>query len=484
MNANTPARAAGRNLVSDVVVIGGGLAGLCAATAAAKAGARVTVVRRGLGATAMSSGGLDFPAVLPGLYGPARDAAPDSDGAGCASAGFAGGVLAGGGANPAVALTAPEGLDPAGAAAALAEWFAAAGSPLEGKPGAELPLLDIAGHVRRTNLALSLSAAGRVDRWAGRRVLFLGVEGYAPYRPEWTLRMAAAQGLIGADQAEAGYVPVPGLEGEANLPAARIARALETPDNAAVFAAAVAGAAARNKADLVALPPVLGLRQAHLVARALSDALAQGVPGRGVVVFELLSPPPSVPGQRLQTILDHVAEAAGVTIVPGRVTRAVAAADDGHGRSLLSVTVDVRGRSLTLNAAQFVLAAGKFAAGGLAAKQQVLAESVFGLLPVFAPPPPGDPPGQIPPAGRRRVRDLVWQRFAARHPVFEAGLAVDAALRPIGPGGEPAYANLRAAGSIIGGYSPFADGAGAGVAVTTGLQAGRAAAGSEGGRPA
>src|SRR5581483_8620755 len=46
--------------MSDVVVVGGGLAGCWAAATAAAAGARVTLVRRALGATATSAGPLDF----------------------------------------------------------------------------------------------------------------------------------------------------------------------------------------------------------------------------------------------------------------------------------------------------------------------------------------------------------------------------------------------------------------------------------------
>src|SRR6266478_1701651 len=46
--------------MSEVVVVGGGLAGCWAAATAAASGARVTLVRRALGATATSAGPLDF----------------------------------------------------------------------------------------------------------------------------------------------------------------------------------------------------------------------------------------------------------------------------------------------------------------------------------------------------------------------------------------------------------------------------------------
>jgi glycerol-3-phosphate dehydrogenase subunit B len=71
---------------------------------------------------------------------------------------------------------------------------------------------------------------------------------------------------------------------------------------------------------------------------------------------------------------------------------------------------------------------------------------------------------------------MVWERFDARHPIFEAGLAVDRDLRPLEASGRVSFANLRAAGSVIGGYNRFADGAGSGVAAVTGLAAGHLAA--------
>jgi glycerol-3-phosphate dehydrogenase subunit B len=47
-------------LTADVVVIGGGLSGACAALGAREAGAEVLLVARAPGATALSSGAIDF----------------------------------------------------------------------------------------------------------------------------------------------------------------------------------------------------------------------------------------------------------------------------------------------------------------------------------------------------------------------------------------------------------------------------------------
>jgi len=450
--------ARGRAVRTEVAVIGGGLAGLVAALAAAEARAEVVLVRRGLGTTAMGSGALDFPAELPALWisGPSPCPGPES-------------VVE--------------------AAEALVRWLGAEGLRLEDRPGAGLSLMDIFGHVRRADLAPASLAAGRVDRWPGAgeggggRLLFVEVEPYGAFRAEWCRRAAVAAGLVRDEQTAVAVVPVPGLEEEGDVPAVRVARALEDPDTGRVFAAAVAGRARRAGATAVALPPVLGLDRSPQVLLALELALTEAWStdgGRPPVVFELLSPPPSVPAQRLLRALERRARAAGVRVEPGRVTGPAGGPDPvgrtgwARGLPVGAVTVETHGRTWTLAARRFVLATGKFVSGGLEAGERGLREAVFGLD-VFVPPPPGWPPGRVP-AGSRPARDLVWDRFTARHPVFEAGLAVDGRLRPLDAEGRVAAPDVLAAGSVIGGASHFADGSGSGVAAVTGFLAGRLAA--------
>ncbi|RJQ07396.1 MAG: FAD-binding protein [Bacillota bacterium] len=445
-------------LDAHVAVVGGGLAGLCAATTAASRGLDVVVVRRGLGTTAMSSGGLDFPESIPRLFGrgpglPVSWARPDA----------------------------------ASAAAILRQWLAPLGASLVGEPGAIMPLMDTAGDIRRTNLALAQHAAGRVDAWPGRagapegKVLFLGVEGYGSYRAEWVARKAIARGLVRPESAAWDAVGVAPLRGRDNLAAARIAKVLEEPGAARLFGGAVAEAARKAGASHVALPPVLGLDDAPRVYGEIVDAVRKGFPGRpsprgeaGPIVFELLSPPPSVPGQRVQALLDRVARQAGVRILPGTATGFARTGDADLAGVIDCLAVESRGGAIALRARGYVLATGKFAAGGIKAERQALSEPVFGLT-VYAPPPPGWPPGEVP-VGRRAVRDMVWERFAARHPIFEAGLAVDETLRPLDGKGRVSLSNLWAAGSVLGGPNHFADGCGSLVAVVTGIEAGRLAA--------
>ncbi|MCL6650213.1 MAG: FAD-binding protein, partial [Chloroflexi bacterium] len=325
------------------------MAGLSAAITAASQGLDVIVVRRGLGTTAMSSGGLDFPGSIPRLFGrgsglPASWTRPDAA---------------------------------SDAAGTLREWLASLGASLAGEPGVVMPLMDTAGDIRRTNLALAQHAAGRVDLWPGRvwrdtagpdgsggssgcggpgaaapdgKVLFLGVEGYAPYRPEWVARKAVARGLVKRESAAWGSVGVASLRGRDNLAAATIAKVLEEPGAARLFGGAVADAARRAGASHVALPPVLGLEDAPRVYGEVVEAVRNGFPGRsgprgeaGPVVFELLSPPPSVPGQRVQALLDRLARQAGVRILPGTAT-GFARTGDAELTVVDHLTVESRGR--------------------------------------------------------------------------------------------------------------------------------------------
>jgi len=62
-------------------------------------------------------------------------------------------------------------------------------------------------------------------------------------------------------------------------------------------------------------------------------------------------------------------------------------------------------------------------------------------------------------------------------PAFRTGLLTDAELRPVDGTGAAAFANLRAAGSVLGGYDYAGGGCGFGVPLLTGWFAGRLAAG-------
>jgi glycerol-3-phosphate dehydrogenase subunit B len=171
--------------------------------------------------------------------------------------------------------------------------------------------------------------------------------------------------------------------------------------------------------------------------------------------FELLAAPPSPHGWRLQQALERVLEATGVRSVKAAVT----SFKTRRGRVGAAVTA---GRELAADS--FVLATGRFIGGGLE-KSRPPVEPLLGLGVFFQ----GRP---VEGATAHAERHLEYLSSA---PGFEVGLRTDPELRPLDAGGQVAYENLRAAGSVLGGYD-YAAGFGFGVPILTGWLAGRQAA--------
>ena len=107
----------------------------------------------------------------------------------------------------------------------------------------------------------------------------------------------------------------------------------------------------------------------------------------------------------------------------------------------------------TLQADGIILATGRFLGGGLAADQERIVETIFGL-PVTQPP----------------ERNL-WHRSRfldhRGHPVNEAGLEIDDRFRPLGTDGKCALENLFAAGSVLAHQDWVRTKSGAGLAIAT-----------------
>jgi glycerol-3-phosphate dehydrogenase subunit B len=194
-------------------------------------------------------------------------------------------------------------------------------------------------------------------------------------------------------------------------------------------------------------------RQAPQV-REIADAVAYPpglvqLPENG---FEMLATLPSPHGWRLQRALDVALADHGVQAAQGEVggVRAV-------GRRLEAALT----ASAELAADRFVLATGRYLGGGLV-KERVVREAVCDLG-VFH---DGARVDREWPARLRHLEQL------SPHPAFRTGVLTDDRLRPLDWDGLVAYENLRAAGSLLGGYD-YIRGYGFGVPMVTGWLAGR-----------
>jgi glycerol-3-phosphate dehydrogenase subunit B len=211
-----------------------------------------------------------------------------------------------------------------------------------------------------------------------------------------------------------------------------------------------------NRKDRAGFPAVLGGDRAGEVRRELEDRL-------GVAVFEVPTGPPSVPGVRLRTLLGDALSAAGVHVRTETTVVDVESADGRVDGLLLDGGEDPEGsQGERIGGSQFVLATGGVAGGGVRGRRDGVTEPVFGCH--------VDAPDDRSAWGATRP--------LGDHPFARFGVDVDASLRPLTAGGDPEFSNLRAAGSVIGGYDFAAEKSGSGVSVATGYAAGIRAGGS------
>jgi len=402
-------------LSAGVAVVGGGMAGACAALAAREAGADVLLIARAPGATAVSSGAVDMASGPASIYENALDIARNGH--------------------------------PYALICDLRGAIDDALSLLR----RHLPLLRGAGDGSATNLLLP-TPLGRIKQAA------LAQESIADLRAFPANARLGVAALSGAQAVEARLVAA-GLRAavlELDFYRQRADAQKQIPEMAAdidrrrgEFAESIRRAAGDVTHVLV---PTVGLEGAHAELSA-----AAGRP-----VFELLGAPPSVPGLRLQRAIDAALEKAGVRRTQGVAEKA------------LSGTLQVvRGVECEpVEAKAVVLASGRFLGGGIRCDPSTgeLSETALGL-PAWA--------GARRKLAALMNEELFAMRAAGRHPGMAAGLRAGAHLRALDAEGRPAMAGgapVFAAGAALGGYDPARGEGGLGVAAVTGALAGREAA--------
>lgn len=198
----------------------------------------------------------------------------------------------------------------------------------------------------------------------------------------------------------------------------------------------------------VGFPAILGDDDTAGVRAALSDAL-------GAAVFEVPMGPPSLPGLRLEDALFDALDRAG-----GRFETGNPVVDsDGEGR-IERVYIEKNGARIPNSADQYVLATGGLVGKGVESDRGRVYEPIFDC--------------HVPHADDR----YEWFDGEAfgDHDFARFGVRTDEDLRPVGGDGSVEFDNLRAAGSVLGGYDFAAEKSGSGVSISTGYAAGRRAA--------
>lgn len=409
----------------DTIVIGAGLAGLTAALGRAELGEKVLLLAKGHGTTHWAAGCVDLiesdtapPAALDALCS-ARPTHP------YALAGRA-------------ALEA--GLARVRAACEAAHY------PLVGGLGHTLWMPSAVGALRPTALIPATMAAGESRQLAGGRpTLIAGLRELRDFFPPLIAANLRAQNLA----AEGVYLDMPTVERTHNFHPLALARLFERPDFRAAIGAQLAAQVRQGGYARIGLPAVLGLDHATEVVRDLQAH-------SGALIFEIPTLPTSVPGVRLFRALEAALQQAGGQVQLGSwVLRG-----EAQGDQLVAVFSEAAAREQRHTARRWVLATGGIIGGGLRAEPTgSLLETALGL-PVQAP------------SGRA---DWFAQRFLDEtgHPIFGAGIATDAQLRPLDAAGRIVYQNVVVAGSALAGFDPIREGCLEGAAIATGYAAGQ-----------
>jgi glycerol-3-phosphate dehydrogenase subunit B len=416
--------------VSDVLVIGAGLAGLAAAWQSAAGNKKVRLIAKGWGATHWHAGCIDALGYFP--LNSQEPLASPTEGIEA--------LLASQPEHP-YALVGLERL--AEALAALQELCGAAGYPLHGSLEHNWLLPSAVGTFRPTCLAPETMIAGDLNQKTP--MLIVGFKQLVDFYPNVAADNLTAQGIPAAFV----MLDLPTLQQRNFTNPVVLARLFEKADFRAQVGAAVKPQL--GQAERVGFPAVLGLNEPLAVKQDLERQL-------GRPVFEIPSLPPSIAGMRLHQVLVAAIERLGGRVFDGME----ALAADSENGLVTAVHTEAAARPQRHRAGRFILASGGILGGGIQADHQGRVREVIFDLPVQAP------------DGR-----LGWfkQDFLDRdgHPIYRAGLKVDERFRPVNGSG-PIYENLLVAGTTLAGCEVIRERSFDGVALATGYAAGRLAA--------
>ena len=413
---------------SDVIVIGGGLAGLTAALVAADAKRSVTLLAKGVGTLAFGGGVIDVLGQYEGhiVKNPQQEI---------------GDLL---GTHPYSIMGIPA---VATGITYLQQLCASEGYPLDGTLQHNFMVPTAAGTLKPSCLVpKTMNATGLEEASVIKVVTFAGLKDFYPPMIINGLKQVPAY-----NNKQYGTVVIQaGLPGGRDVRALDIARWLDTEQGQVEFLRQLQNSV--QPGDYLLLPPVLGTEPNYDLWYKLEQKLA-------CRLIEVAAAPPAITGSRLRTLLLQALRKRGVRIIEQAHVRR-AEWQDSRCNAVITQHLD---RERTYEAQAFILATGGFLGGGLEATPQGIHEVIFDLPVTLA---------------TTETIGLGRSLFEANE-VFKTGVAVDSLLRPSDKQGKVILDNVYLAGNILAGYDYCYEKSGNGVAVASGYQAALSATRSE-----
>ncbi|WP_135825854.1 glycerol-3-phosphate dehydrogenase subunit GlpB [Halorussus ruber] len=208
-----------------------------------------------------------------------------------------------------------------------------------------------------------------------------------------------------------------------------------------------------GSAERVGFPALLGQHETEAIRADLETEL-------GAAVFEVPMGSPSLPGMRLEGKFRKACREAGVRFTTGNPVVDFEEDEESGSGVIGAVRVDRNGAAIPFHADQFVLATGGLVGKGVDSDRNGVEEPIFDC--------------HVPHPSDRY--DWFADEAFGDHPFARFGVKADDDLRPLDRGEEVEFDNLRAAGAVLGGCDFAAEKSGSGVSLATGLAAGRSAA--------
>lgn len=274
------------------------------------------------------------------------------------------------------------------------------------------------------------------DKLPWRNVALVNVTDFQDFYPQFIASTLEKKGV----RCELHSVTIPRLEelrkSSTEMRAPTVARLLD--GDAVRQIAGRLNVLARN-VDALIMPAVIGLHDDRAVTLLRRLVIKP--------VYFVTTIPASVPGIRMQMLLDSYFTKLGGTLFPGDTAVKADIDPDGDIRAIYTVNHCDE----PLEADNYILATGSFFGRGLVATRDCIVEPTFGLD-VDAP-----------------TDRAEWYRrdLYEPQPFMTYGVVTDSKFRPRIDG--MTVSNLYAAGSILGGCNPLKEGCGAGVAMLTAM---------------